>query len=156
MYMYIKIPLKPICKKNNMRIITVAGHARLVQSKAYKKYERDVKPYLRPLAEPIDHAVNVKYTYWIHKNKDGSIPKTQIDLTNLMSATDDLLVKYGILKDDNILILAAHDGSRAYYIGHEFEECTEIEITEEVPDFSRKATPDQVPQIQQGGSLLLQ
>ena len=139
MYMYIKIPLKPVSKKNSLQIARRRdGTPFVVQSAPYKKYENAAKKYVRALADPIDHAVNVKCTYWIHKNKDGSIPKAKVDLTNLLNATDDLLVKYGVLADDNSQILAAHDGSRVYYIGSEFEECTEIEITEEVPDFNSK------------------
>lgn len=38
-----------------------------------------------------------------------------VDLTNLEEAIDDILVKYGVLKDDNSRILVSHDGSRVLY-----------------------------------------
>lgn len=130
MYIYYKIRLRPVSKKNSMQVAkTKAGIPFIVQSKAYKKYEKGAKEYLRPLGKPIDTAVNVKCTYWLHKNKDGSIPKTKVDLTNLLGATDDILVKYKILADDNCQIVASHDGSRVYYT-NENEECTEIEISD--------------------------
>ena len=36
-------------------------------------------------------------------------------MTNLMEATDDLLVAAGILADDNHRIIVSHDGSRVLY-----------------------------------------
>jgi len=128
MYLYFKIPLKPVSKKNSMQIVRRKdGTPLLVQSPQYKKYAKASSKYLRPTGKPIDTPVNVRCTYWIHKNKDGSIPKAKIDLTNLLNATDDLLVDNAILADDNCQIVVSHDGSRVYYtsIG---EECTEIEI----------------------------
>ena len=40
--------------------------------------------------------------------------KRKCDLTNLIEAIDDVLVKTGVLPDDNYNIIAAHDGSRVY------------------------------------------
>ena len=54
---------------------------------------------------PIDYPVNVKSIYY-RKNL------VRCDLSNLHEATDDILVHYGILKDDNFKIVAGHDGSR--------------------------------------------
>ena len=128
MYLYYKIPLKPVSKKNSLQIAYAkGGKPFIVQSPQYKKYERAVKGFLPPMDKPISEPVNIKYTYWFKKNKDGSVPKTKVDLTNLMNATDDLLVKYGILEDDNCQIVQGHDGSRVYYTSAG-EECTEIEI----------------------------
>lgn len=39
----------------------------------------------------------------------------RVDLTNLLEATDDLLVHWGVLQDDNSRIVASHDGSRVLY-----------------------------------------
>ena len=36
----------------------------------------------------------------------------RVDLTNLIEATTDILVKARVLEDDNSKIVAAHDGSR--------------------------------------------
>ena len=36
----------------------------------------------------------------------------RVDLSNLLESTCDILVHYGIIKDDNSRIVASHDGSR--------------------------------------------
>ena len=140
MYLYYKIPGRAISKKNSLRMVLNRKTFKImpIQSEAWKKYEKHAKQYLKPLRDPIDFPVNIKVTYWIHKNKDGSMPKTKLDLTNLLAGTDDLLVKYRILDDDDSRTLMGHDGSRVYYtsIGEEY---TEIEIqsfiiNEEVSD----------------------
>lgn len=41
--------------------------------------------------------------------------KRKVDLANLIEATCDILVKAGVLADDNSHIVAAHDGSRVDY-----------------------------------------
>ena len=41
--------------------------------------------------------------------------KRTVDLTNLEEAIDDVLVKYGVLKDDNSQIVVSHDGSRVLH-----------------------------------------
>ena len=37
-----------------------------------------------------------------------------VDLANLLEATNDMLVKHGVLADDNRKIVASHDGSRVF------------------------------------------
>lgn len=39
----------------------------------------------------------------------------RVDLTNLLNATNDILVDCGVLKDDNSRIIVSHDGSRVKY-----------------------------------------
>lgn len=126
MYLYYKIPGRAVSKKNHQQIAFNNGRPFVTQSKPYKKYEKMAKDYLKPLDEPINEPVNVKVTYWIPKNKDGSVPKTKLDLVNLLSCTDDLLVKYQIVEDDNCRVIAGHDGSRVIYTID--EPYTEIEI----------------------------
>ena len=41
--------------------------------------------------------------------------KRKCDLTNLLECADDVLVKAGILVDDNYTIIESHDGSRVHY-----------------------------------------
>lgn len=41
--------------------------------------------------------------------------RRRIDLTNLLAATDDILVHYGVIQDDNSSIVGGHDGSRVHY-----------------------------------------
>jgi Holliday junction resolvase RusA-like endonuclease len=45
--------------------------------------------------------------------------KRKCDLTNLLQALDDIMVKGGLLEDDNYTIIAGHDGSRVLYDKHE-------------------------------------
>ena len=56
----------------------------------------------------------------------------RVDLTNLEEALDDILVLYGILRDDNFKIVQSHDGSRVY-IDRENPR-TEITITKGEPE----------------------
>ena len=53
--------------------------------------------------------------------------RRKVDLTNLLSATCDILVKYSVIVDDNRDIVAAHDGSKVLYCKESPR--TEIEIT---------------------------
>ena len=52
----------------------------------------------------------------------------RVDLTNLLNATNDILVKAGVLEDDNCKIVVSHDGSRVFY--DKENPRVEIEITE--------------------------
>jgi Holliday junction resolvase RusA-like endonuclease len=79
----------------------------LIPSKQYKQYEKDCKVFM-PVCEPIDYPVNIKCIYYMGTRR-------KLDLGNLINATDDILVKYGVLTDDNRNIVAGHDGSRVYY-----------------------------------------
>lgn len=55
--------------------------------------------------QTIDYPVNVKCIFYVPTRR-------RVDLTNLEESIDDILVKFGILKDDSYTILAGHDGSR--------------------------------------------
>lgn len=123
----ITIPIAPRTKKNSMQIITVKGRPMLIPSKLYKQYEKDCKPFMPVLRQPkpyICSPVNVKCTYYMPTRR-------RVDLTNLLEATDDMLVHYGVLEDDNSNIIVSHDGSRVYY--DKENPRTEIEI-EEIKD----------------------
>ena len=117
------IPLNPKTKKNSQQIITnhKTGRAMIIQSSEYKQYEHDVGFFLKKIPQPIDKPVNVKCIFY-RKNA------IRCDQSNLIAAIDDILVKYGILADDNFKVIAGHDGSRVY-IDKE-KPRTEIEITE--------------------------
>lgn len=52
----------------------------------------------------------------------------RVDLVNLLQATCDILVRYGILIDDNSNYVVGFDGSRVLYDKENSR--TEIEITE--------------------------
>ena len=99
------IPLHPITKKNS-NIKTKTG---IIPSNAYRAYERDALRVIPPRARRhIDVPVNVCAVYYMAK-------RIRVDLTNLLNATDDVLVKAGVLSDDNRNIVAGHDGSRVYH-----------------------------------------
>lgn len=103
----------PKTKKNSMNLVKVHGRMIPVQSDAYKKFEATSAQYLQPKPEkPIDYPVEVTCLYFYPLNKDGSMPKRPVDLLNLMAASHDVLVKHGILADDNTQIIRSVDGSR--------------------------------------------
>lgn len=106
-----EIPLDPKTKKNNMCIKykrTTAGYKPYIsQSDTYLQYERDCGYFLRKIPKAIDCPVNVRYTFY----RETEI---RCDLSNLIASIDDILVKYGILKDDNFKIVIGHDGSRVF------------------------------------------
>ena len=41
--------------------------------------------------------------------------KRKCDLVNLLQATSDILVKYGVIEDDNYTIITSYDGSSVDY-----------------------------------------
>ena len=112
------IPLEPKTKKNSQQIITVKGRPMLIQSKAYREYEREAIKHC-PRAG-IASAVNVKAYYFRKKHH-------RVDLTNLESALMDVLVKAGTLQDDSCSIVVSTDGSRVFY--DKDNPRTEVEIT---------------------------
>lgn len=120
--MKIIIPLAPITKKNSQRIIVNSKTHKpmILPSKQYTQYVRDCQYFIRPPKKPIDKPVNVKAIYYMPTRR-------KVDLTNLHEALHDILVAYGVLKDDNCNIIASTDGSRVRY--DKENPRTEIEIT---------------------------
>ena len=68
----------------------------------------------------IDYPVNVKAIYYMPTRR-------VVDITNLHSALHDVLVKAGVLQDDNSRIVVSTDGSRVRY--DKDNPRTEVEIT---------------------------
>lgn len=103
------IPLNPKTKKNNQQILYNSKTKKpfIQQNTAYKHYEKDSGWFVKWHKPPIDKPVNVKCLFY---RKDA----IRCDLTNLLEAIDDILVKHGVLKDDNFKIIAGHDGSRVF------------------------------------------
>lgn len=126
--MKIEIPLNPITKKNSQRIVMVYGRPIVIASAQYKKYEKDCEKYIKTPSTPIDYPVTVKCTYYMKARR-------KVDLSNLIEATDDILTKYKVLKDDNRNIIASHDGSRVYY--DKENPRTIIEITKYEEDYEQ-------------------
>ena len=106
----IVIPGNPITKKNHGNIVMIKGRPIMLPSKPYIEYEKKCKQYIPTLRQlsPIDYPINLKCTYYMETRR-------KTDLTNLLQATCDILVKYRILQDDNYSIIASFDGTRAYY-----------------------------------------
>lgn len=78
-------------------------------SKKYKEYESEALYYLPKRAGmPLKGPLNIKVLCFMKTRR-------KTDLTNLLEAVDDILVKAGIVIDDNYSVIAAHDGSRCYY-----------------------------------------
>lgn len=123
------IPGKAVTKKNSQQMVKNPKTGRWfpVPSKAYKEYEKLCKQYIKPPEKPISEPVNVRCIYHFMLNKDGTLPRLLPDLTNLLEATDDILVKYGVLEDDNVSIVCGHNGSEAIF-GDTDEPYTEIYI----------------------------
>ena len=100
---------QPITKKNSQRIVTNPRTKRpmILPSKQYKEFEAAASKYIKAPAEPISKPVNVRCLYYMQNAR-------ACDLTNLMEATHDILVKHKVLTDDNSKVIYAVDGSRVY------------------------------------------
>lgn len=121
--MRLTIKGRPITKKNSQRIVNHGGRPIPLQSKQYIDYERAALLQLRRCRppQPINTPVNVRCTYYMPEDR-------VVDLLNLEAATLDILVKAGILEDDNTRVAWSHDGSRRYLDPENPR--VEIEITE--------------------------
>ncbi len=118
--MRIVIPIAPRTKKNSQQIVRIKGRYLVIPSKAFRDYEKDCLPFLTHV-ETFLSPCNVKCIYFMPTRR-------RVDLVNLQEATLDILVKAGILQDDNSSVVVSMDGSRVYY-DKEYPR-TEIEITE--------------------------
>ena len=121
----IVIPLPPVTKKNHQQIFrnSRTGQAFVTPSEQYKRYERDCIPYLwrKAYLTEIDFPVNIKCLFYMPTRR-------RCDLTNLLEAIDDIMVKCRVIKDDCFTIVAGHDGSRVLY--DKDHPRTEITITD--------------------------
>lgn len=109
--LHLTIDGAPVTKKNSQRVFTVGGHLKIMPSKAYKEYEetalRQLMAQPTPVA-PISVPVTVTCVYRMPTHR-------RVDLVNLLEATDDILTRARIIEDDNVRIVASHDGSRVTY-----------------------------------------
>ena len=102
------IPIEPRTKKNSQQICInpYTGKPFITPSKAYKEFEESALWFIERVG--IDYPVNVKAYFFMKTRR-------KVDLTNLLEALDDVLVKGGMLVDDNYQIIASHDGSRVFF-----------------------------------------
>lgn len=104
------IPLSPITKKNHQEIVKnpKTGKPFVIPSRQYKEYERNAMWFIPKQQKPIGEPVNVRCLFFLPTRRKG-------DLTNYLEAIDDVMVKCGLLEDDNYTIIQSHDGSRVLY-----------------------------------------
>lgn len=101
---------EPRSKKNSQRIARLAdGRPMILPSKQYRDYEAlCLKQITGKHRQAIDTPVNVRMVYYMQTRR-------RVDLTNLQEATLDILVRGGVLADDNCRVAAAYDGSCVKY-----------------------------------------
>ena len=119
----IVIPLLCRSKKNSEEIAINQKTMKpmIIQSKYYRQFERDCGYFLKRYAKHINTPVNLKCTFIVPD-------KRKRDLTNLENAIADIMIKYGVIEDDNYNIVGGWDGSRIIY--EKGKEETIIEIKE--------------------------
>ncbi len=99
----------PRTKKNSQQIIFAKGRRIIIPSKLYKEFEKEcLKQIEDKYRQSINYPVNVKATFYMQS-------KRRVDLTNLLEALDDMLVKAEVLEDDNRNIIASHNNSIVLY-----------------------------------------
>lgn len=103
------VNLPPRSKKNSQQIFMNKRTNRpfITQSAQYKEYEEEAMQFI-PKGIKIDEPCNVKCLFYMPT-------KRKCDLTNLEAAIHDIMVKAGLLADDNRDIVAGTDGSRVYH-----------------------------------------
>ena len=100
------IPTNPRSKKNSQEIVfnKKTGKRMVIQNKKYTDFERECKKYIPVLREPpIAYKVNLKCKFYVCDAR-------RRDIANYLEAIQDILVKYGLLADDNYSIIASIDG----------------------------------------------
>jgi Holliday junction resolvase RusA-like endonuclease len=99
----------PRTKKNSQQIIFTKGRRIIIPSKQYQKFETEcLKQIEDKYRQTIDYPVNVKATFYMQTRR-------RVDLTNLLEALDDVLVKAEVLEDDCRDIIASHNNSIVLY-----------------------------------------
>lgn len=103
------IPVVPRTKKNSQQVFVKNGRVINIPSKLYKQFENEcLKVIPSKYRKNISYPVNIKAIFYTESRR-------RIDITNLLSALDDMLVKANVIEDDCRDIVASHDGSRVYW-----------------------------------------
>lgn len=113
----------PATKKNSqdIKVNWSTGKRYIAQSDRYLAYERDCLWQIgAKYKQNIDYPISLKCVYF-RKSRH------RVDLSNLLSATCDILVAAGVIKDDDFKVVASMDGSRVRY--DKDNPRVEIEIT---------------------------
>lgn len=116
------IPVVPRTKKNSQQVFVRNGRIINIPSKLYQQFEKEgLKVIHEKYRKKIDYPVNIKAVFYVETRR-------RIDLTNLLEALDDMLVKAEVILDDNRDIVASHNGSVVYW--DKENPRIEVEITE--------------------------
>lgn len=102
------IPIEPVTKKNHSQVIMIKGRPVVLPSRPYQEYEKKCKQYMPKINEPINYPINLKCHFYKGTHR-------KCDLTNLLQAVCDILVKYKILEDDDYSIVSTTNGSEVFY-----------------------------------------
>lgn len=116
------VKLPPISKKNSQQILMnkATGKPFIMPSKKYKEYEKMALWFI-PKNKHINKPVNVKCLFYMPTRR-------KCDLVNMQEAILDVMVRAGLLEDDNFSIVQSMDGSRVLYDKNAPR--TEVYITE--------------------------
>lgn len=115
--MHVVIEGQPVSKKNSQQIVMNPKTKRpfVMPSKAYKVYEKEALKQIEDQISsidgyylPIDGPCEVVCKFYMETRR-------KVDLTNLLESADDILVRGGVLEDDNCTVIVSHDGSRVLY-----------------------------------------
>ena len=103
------VNLPPISKKNSQQILInkATGRPFIMPSKQYKEYEKAALWFI-PKVETIDKPVNVQCLFYMPTRR-------KCDLVNMQEAILDVMVKAGLIADDNYTIVQSMNGSRVFY-----------------------------------------
>lgn len=121
--MKITIPIEPVTKKNHSQVVMIKGRPIVLPSKPYQEYEKKCKPYIPKIEKPIDFPINLECHFYKGTHR-------KCDITNLLQAVCDILVKYKFIEDDNYSIIASMDGTKVFY--DKENPRTEIYITKKI------------------------
>ncbi len=102
-------------------MVYAKGRVIPIPSKQFLAYQMDAEKHIPYKWYNIDAPCNIKCVYYMPTNR-------RVDLCNLLAATCDILVHYGVIKDDNCGIAYSHDGSKVV-LGCKDNPRVEIEIT---------------------------
>ncbi len=126
----------PRVKKNTQRSVGYGKATRRINSAAYTKWEsfaapqlEDVKRQFRRMTGRPFPTVDFTFNFRAQFFMDTS---GQVDLSALYEGIQDLMVKHGMLLDDNSQLLLSHDGSGVSV--DRAHPRTVIEITRKAPE----------------------
>ena len=105
--MTMELPINPRSKKNSQEIVynKKTGKRMVIQNKRYTEFEKLCKKYIPKLDKPIDYPVNLGCHFYVCDARKR-------DIANYLEAVQDVLVKYGVLEDDNYNIIASLNGCK--------------------------------------------